>query len=129
MRPPYDPWEGGSRPGLLDTFCRGFCSSICSCLYFFSCCWLLQDCLPGLGRPGYYDNPPGSYAPSSGLPFGHSHDHHHRLTDPLVGRGPAPPRFGPPPPYVPGPLAGPPGEDPMMFDPPGPPLPPGPPRY
>ncbi|KAL1832526.1 hypothetical protein ACET3Z_002177 [Daucus carota] len=115
---PYDPWEQGRRPSLLGAFCRGFCDSICSCLYFFSCCWLLQDCLPDIGRPGRYNYPPGSYAP----PFGPSYEHHHqRLADHLVGPGPAPSRYGPPPPYVPGPLAGPLDEDPFMFDPPGPP--------
>ncbi|WOG83365.1 hypothetical protein DCAR_0102540 [Daucus carota subsp. sativus] len=76
------------------------------------------DCLPDIGRPGRYNYPPGSYAP----PFGPSYEHHHqRLPDHLVGPGPAPSRYGPPPPYVPGPLAGPLDEDPFMFDPPGPP--------
>lgn len=92
-------------------------------LYLVCCCWLWQDCLPGLGRPAHYTNPP------SGLSSGH----YPRPTDPLVGPGPAPApsRFGPPggPPGIPDPLAGPIGEDPARFEQPGPPAHPAPPPY
>ncbi|KAK1387639.1 basic proline-rich protein-like [Heracleum sosnowskyi] len=106
---------------LLGNFCSSFCNSISSCLHLVCCCWLLQDCLPGLGRPDNYRNPPPG--PLSG--------HHPRPTDPLVGPGTAPSHFGPPggPPGVPGPLAGPSAEDPARFEQPGPPVPPGLPRY